>query len=177
MIPCASHRTENIKSMLKKYNAPASAMTQAEIDRYYMQCALKLAEMGASVGEVPVGAVLVRKGEILWGDYNGREETKNALYHAEMSVISRGCALLGGWRLSECTLYVTVEPCPMCAGAIWNARLHRVVIGTKDARAGAMGSILHLNSYPLNWKPEITYDVCAEEARSLMQQFFLARRK
>ncbi|MBQ7921105.1 MAG: nucleoside deaminase [Clostridia bacterium] len=146
-------------------------------DTDFMHCALELAALGAAAGEVPVGAVLVRNGKILAGDYNGREEAKNALYHAEMSVIDRGSGILGGWRLPGCTLYVTVEPCPMCAGAVWNARIPRVVIGTKDARAGAMGSLINLNSYPLNWKPEVVFGVCENEARSLMQAFFKARRK
>jgi len=143
----------------------------------FMHCALELAAIGAEAGEVPVGAVLVQNGKILAGDYNGREETKNALYHAEISVIDQACGILGGWRLPGCTLYVTVEPCPMCAGAVWNARIPRVVIGTKDARAGAMGSLLNLNSYPLNWKPEVIFGVCENEARTLMQSFFKARRK
>ncbi len=144
----------------------------AGTDEDYMRCALALAELGAAAGEVPVGAVLVRGGRILCGDYNGREETKDATYHAELSVIRQGCRLLGGWRLTGCTLYVTLEPCPMCAGAIWNAHLPRVVYGAKDARAGAMGSLLNLNSYPLNWKPTVTAGVLEDECREVMQRFF-----
>ena len=165
-----SHRQKNITTVLARY-------TDALTDTDFMRCALDLAALGAEAGEVPVGAVLVRDRKILAGDYNGREETKNALYHAEISVIDQGCGILGGWRLPGCTLYVTVEPCPMCAGAVWNARLPRVVIGTKDARAGAMGSLLNLNSYPLNWKPEVVFGVCENEARTLMQTFFRDRRK
>ena len=168
--PCSPERKNAVDSVLSRY-------THAVTDADFMHCALELAALGAKVGEVPVGAVLVRNGTILAGDYNGREEAKNALYHAEMSVIDQGCCLLGGWRLPGCTLYVTVEPCPMCAGAVWNARIPRVVIGTKDARAGAMGSLINLNSYPLNWKPEVVFGVCEEESRSLMQAFFKARRK
>lgn len=171
MLPAHSpERKKAVDGVLSRY-------THCVSDEDFMRCALELAALGAAVGEVPVGAVLVREGKILAGDYNGREEAKNALYHAEMSVIDRGCGILGGWRLPGCTLYVTVEPCPMCAGAVWNARIPRVVIGTKDARAGAFGSLINLNSYPLNWKPEVVFGVCETEARSLMQSFFKARRK
>ncbi len=158
-------REEVIRCLLENWQS-------AGTDEDYMRCALALAELGAAAGEVPVGAVLVRNGRILCGDYNGREETKDATYHAELSVIRQGCRLLGGWRLTGCTLYVTLEPCPMCAGAIWNAHLPRVVYGAKDARAGAMGSLLHLNSYPLNWKPTVTYGVLEDECRAVMQRFF-----
>lgn len=158
-------REEAIRCLLENWQS-------AGTDEDYMRCALALAELGAAAGEVPVGAVLVRNGRILCGDYNGREETKDATYHAELSVIRQGCKLLGGWRLTGCTLYVTLEPCPMCAGAIWNAHLPRVVYGAKDARAGAMGSLLHLNSYPLNWKPTVTAGVLEDECRAVMQRFF-----
>ncbi len=146
-------------------------------DEGFMDCAIGLAKMGADAGEVPVGALLVRNGVILCGDYNGREETKDATYHAEMSVIRQGSAMLGGWRLTGCTLYVTLEPCPMCAGAVWNARLSRVVYGAKDARAGAMGSLLRLNSYPLNWKPLVTSGVREEACQAVLRTFFAERRK
>lgn len=158
-------REEQIRQLLDTW-------PPAETDADYMRCAIALAKLGAEQGEVPVGAVLVRDGKILCGDYNGREETKDATYHAELSVIRQGCAILGGWRLTGCTLYVTLEPCPMCAGAIWNAHLPRVVYGAKDARAGAMGSLLNLNSYPLNWKPTVTSGVLAAECRGLLQGFF-----
>ena len=166
----SDERKSAVCALLSRYEKASS-------DEDFMHCALELAKLGGSVGEVPIGAVLVRDGILLAGDFNGREETKNALYHAEMSVISQGCARLGGWRLPGCTLYVTVEPCPMCAGAVWNARIPRVVIAAKDARAGALGSLLNLNSYPLNWKPRVTFGVCEAEARELMQTFFQARRK
>ncbi|MBQ3592455.1 MAG: nucleoside deaminase, partial [Clostridia bacterium] len=106
----------------------------------------------------------------------GREETKDATYHAELSVIRQGNRILGGWRLTGCTLYVTLEPCPMCAGGIWNARLSRVVYGAKDARAGAMGSVFHINSYPVNWKPQVESGILAEECREVMRKFFMGRR-
>jgi len=167
-----SERTDAVEAILERYRQNADGGS----DERFMSCALELAEAAGRMGEVPVGAVLVRNGEILCGDCNGREETKNALYHAEMSVIRQGCALLGGWRLTGCTLYVTLEPCPMCAGAVWNARLSRVVYGAKDARAGAMGSLIHLNSYPLNWKPEVTSGVLAAECQLMLRRFFSARR-
>ncbi len=165
-----NRREEEIRTFLASWHPDGS-------DENYMDCALALAKMGAAVGEVPVGALLVQNGEILCGDYNGREETKDATYHAEMSVIRQGCALLGGWRLTGCTLYVTLEPCPMCAGAIWNARLSRVVYGAKDARAGAMGSVFALNSYPLNWKPAVVFGVREDACREVMRTFFEMRRK
>lgn len=158
-------RQETIRRLLENWHT-------VDTDADYMRCALALAELGAAAGEVPVGAILVRDGKILCGDYNGREETKDATYHAELSVIRQGCTLLGGWRLTGCTLYVTLEPCPMCAGAIWNAHLPRVVYGAKDARAGAMGSVLNVNSYPLNWKPTVVSGVLEAECRAVMQRFF-----
>ena len=162
-------REEKIRHLLENWQTDGT-------DENYMRCALALAEMGAADGEVPVGAVLVKDGVILCGDYNGREETGDATYHAELSVIRQGNRILGGWRLTGCTLYVTLEPCPMCAGGIWNARLSRVVYGAKDARAGAMGSVFNLNSYPVNWKPRVDSGVLAEDCRAVMRQFFAGRR-
>lgn len=146
-------------------------------DEFYMSAALRLAEEAARDGEVPVGCVIVRDGKIIAGDYNGRETFRDALYHAESAAIRKASAILGGWRLTRCTLYVTLEPCPMCAGAIWAARVPRVVIGAKDAKAGAMGSLLNLNSYPLNHKPEVTFGVLEDECRAVLQTFFSERRK
>ena len=168
-------RQECIKAILERY--PPCMADGKTADEYFMSCALELAEAGAAAGEVPVGAVLVKDGVILCADYNGREETKDATYHAETSVIRQGCGLLGGWRLTGCTLYVTLEPCPMCAGAVWNARISRVVYGAKDARAGAMGSVFNLNSYPVNWKPAVTAGVLEEPCRDVMQTFFAGKRR
>ncbi len=145
-------------------------------DEYFMSAALSLARLAASEGEVPVGCVITKDGEIISADYNGRETFRDAVYHAETAAISKACEKLGGWRLSGCTLYVTLEPCPMCAGAVWCARIPRVVIGAKDARAGALGSLINLNSYPLNHKPEVTFGVLEDECRMLMREFFLDRR-
>ena len=168
-------RRSIVESVINKYNSASPKEENA--DRFYMRAALELAEAAASLGEVPVGCVIVRDGSIIAADFNGREETHDALYHAECSAISQACRLLGGWRLTRCTLYVTLEPCPMCAGAIWNARVPRIVFGAKDAKAGSFGSLINLNSYPLNHKPEITQGVLERESTALLQSFFLSRRK
>lgn len=137
-----------------------------------MNNAIKYAKTAYSLGEIPVGAVIVCGGRIISAAYNMRETAKNALRHAELDAIRHACNVLGGWRLHRCTLYVTLEPCPMCAGAIVNSRIKRVVYGAKDSRAGAFGTVLNLNAYPLNHKPEITAGVCEDECRALMTAFF-----
>ena len=141
-------------------------------DEFYMQAALEEARIAESLGEVPIGAVVVWDGAIVARAHNTRETEKNALGHAECTAIDRACKALGGWRLHRATLYVTLEPCPMCAGAIINARVARVVYGAKDARAGAFGSVLQMKNYPLNHKPELCGGVCEEECRELMTAFF-----
>ncbi len=146
-------------------------------DLYYMREALEEARIAASLGEVPIGAVVVWDGEIVARAHNTRETDKNALGHAECLAIASACRKLGGWRLHRATLYVTLEPCPMCAGAIVNARIARVVCGAKDPRAGAFGSVLQLNNYPLNHKPKLDFGVCEEECRELMTAFFASLRQ
>ncbi len=146
-------------------------------DEGYMREALALAREAAEDGEVPVGCVIVRGGEIIARGRNRREIGKNALAHAEIEAIDGACRALGGWRLSGCTLYVTLEPCPMCAGAIVNARIPRVVYGAKDARAGAMGSVLHVNTYPLNHKAETENGLLENECAQILRDFFRVRRK
>ncbi len=170
-----TNRERIIGAVTDQYNSTVPHKDNA--DRFYMEAALELARAAASLGEVPVGCVIVRNGQIIAADFNGREETKDAVYHAECSAISKACRTLGGWRLTGCTLYVTLEPCPMCAGAIWNARVPRVVIGAKDAKAGALGSLINLNAYPLNHKPEIRFGVLAEQSTALLQAFFSTRRQ
>ncbi len=145
-------------------------------DEFFMQEAIKEALIAAEEGEVPIGAVIVRNGEIIARAHNERETLKNALRHAEITAIERACEALHGWRLIGCDLYVTLEPCPMCAGACVNSRLVRVVYGAPDLRAGAFGSIINLNSYPLNHKPEIVGGVLAEECLTPIREFFSARR-
>lgn len=145
-------------------------------DERWMRLALAEAQLAAEAGEVPVGAVLVRGGELIARAHNLRETNRSATAHAELLAIEAGCAALGGWRLSGCTLYVTLEPCPMCAGTIINARLPRLVYAAKDPRAGAFGSLLNLNAYPLNHRVDITAGVCGDEALALLRRFFASRR-
>ena len=141
-------------------------------DLYYMDEALKLAREAAAQGEVPVGCVIVRKGEIVARGRNRRETDKTALGHAEIEAITEACRNLGGWRLWECTLYVTLEPCPMCAGAIINARIPRVVYGASDAKCGACGSVCDLFSMAFNHHPQVTTGVREEESNALLTEFF-----
>ncbi len=138
----------------------------------FMTEALALAKEAISEGEVPVGCVIVCNGKVIGKGRNRREKDKNALAHAEIEAINEACATLGGWRLPECTMYVTLEPCPMCAGAIINARLDNVVIALRDSKSGALGSVINFNSYPLNHKVHLTYGVMENESREIMQDFF-----
>lgn len=137
-----------------------------------MRLALELAAEAAAEGEVPVGAVVVREGQVVGTGRNRREMEKNALAHAEIEAIAMACRTLGGWRLSGCTLYVTLEPCPMCAGAIINARIDRVVQGTIDPKAGSCGSVVDLFALPYNHRPEVVTGVLEEECREVLQRFF-----
>ena len=145
-------------------------------EQVYMQEALKLAREAAAEGEVPVGCVIVRGDEIVGRGRNRREKDRTALGHGEIEAISEACRNLGGWRLWDCTLYVTLEPCPMCAGAIVNARIPRVVFGAKDARAGAMGSLINVNSYPLNHHAAVESGVMEGECVTILREFFRGRR-
>ena len=142
-------------------------------DEIYMKECLQLARHAGACGEIPVGAVVLHNGKIIGTGKNTREQEHSALGHAELTAISEACASRGSWRLDNCTLYVTLEPCPMCAGAIAAARIGRVVYGVKDPKNGAMGSVLNLNAYPLTGsKPRITVGVGEAECRALMTQFF-----
>ena len=141
-----------------------------------MKQALELAREAAAAGEVPVGCVIVKSGEIVGRGRNRREEKQATASHAEMEAIAEANARLGSWRLENCELYVTLEPCPMCAGAILNARLDRVVFGAYDSRAGSFGSLINLASYPYNHRPELTGGILEEEAKALMVAFFKERR-
>ena len=141
-------------------------------DRHFMEEALALARDAAAEGEVPVGCVIVRKGEIVGKGRNRREKDKSALAHAEIEAIREACERLGGWRLWECTLYVTLEPCPMCAGAIINARIPRVVYGASDKKFGACGSVCSLFSMAFNHHPTVEAGILEEEAAALMTEFF-----
>ena len=142
------------------------------MDNVFMNEAIRLAKEAANEGEVPVGCVIVRNGVIIGKGRNRREKDKNALAHAEIEAINEACGTLGGWRLTDCTMYVTLEPCPMCAGAIINARIENAVIALPDSKSGALGSVINFNTYPLNHKVHLTYGVMQDEAREIMQEFF-----
>lgn len=142
----------------------------------YMKVALYEAELAASEGEVPVGAVIVKDGEIIASARNNREATGDATGHAELLAIREACTRLGGWHLEDCELYVTLEPCPMCMGAIINSRLGKVTYGAKDAKAGACGSVLDMRTYPLNHKPTVEHGILKEECASVLKAFFERKR-
>ena len=141
-------------------------------DRYFMQQALLLAEEAMAEGEVPVGCVIVRNGEIVGRGRNRRETAKTALGHAEIEAIADACKALGGWRLWECTMYVTLEPCPMCAGAIINARIPKVFAGAKDEKCGACGSVCDLFTMNFNHHPQVEFGLLETESQHLLTQFF-----
>ncbi len=144
---------------------------------YFMKKALSYAGRAGKMGETPVGAVIVRKGEIISFGYNKRESKKNALCHAEIMAINRACKKLGGWRLWECDLYVTLEPCPMCAGAIINARIKNVYFGAFDKKAGCFGSVTDFNNLNFNHHPKVEGGILEEESRTLLSDFFKKLRK
>lgn len=141
-------------------------------DRDYMEQALALAREAAQEGEVPVGCVIVQGDEIVGRGRNRREHTKSALSHAEIEAIAQANQRLGGWRLWQCTMYVTLEPCPMCAGAIINARIPRVVYGASDRKFGACSSVCSLFQMGFNHHPVVEGGVLEEESAALMQTFF-----
>ena len=146
-------------------------------DEMYMREALSLAAEAAAEGEVPVGAVAGCEGEIVGIGRNRRELGKNALYHAELEAIDAACKRLGGWRLHKCEIYVTLEPCPMCTGAIINARLKRLVYGARDPKAGSAGSVVNLFELPYNHTPQVRAGVLEEECAQILRQFFRKLRK
>lgn len=146
-------------------------------DEEFMRRAISLAKIAEEEDEVPVGALVVLNGKIIAEAHNTRETDKCATHHAELLAIERACAAMGGWRLPGATLYVTMEPCCMCAGAIINARIPRVVFGTPDLRFGAFGSLLNLAELPLNHKPELVRGVLGEECREMLSEYFRKKRK
>ncbi len=141
-------------------------------DHDFMERALALGREAAAEGEVPVGCVVALGDRIVGEGRNRRETAKNALCHAELEAIDAACKTLGGWRLWECTLYVTLEPCPMCAGAIINARIPRVVYGAADPKNGCCGSVVNLFSLPFNHRPEMVGGVLEPECAELLSDFF-----
>lgn len=138
----------------------------------YMKYALGRAKTAAKHGETPVGAVIVKDGRVIAGGRNRRESGKNALLHAELSAINAACKKLSGWRLHECDLYVTLEPCPMCAGAIINARIKNVYFGAYDKKAGSFGSIVNLASLPYNHKPNVVGGILEKDCSDILSEFF-----
>lgn len=146
-------------------------------DEHYMAIALEQACEASSLGEAPIGAVLVKDDTLLAADHNRREEFCDASAHAEILVIRRAGKILGGWRLSGCTLYVTLEPCPMCAGAMVQARIARLVYGATDPKGGAAGTLYDIvRDKRFNHRLEVTSGVLEEECADLLQQFFRKRR-
>lgn len=137
-----------------------------------MREAIRLAQEAAAEGEVPVGAVVVKDGVIVGRGRNRREKVKNALCHAEIEAIDEACRTLHGWRLWQCELYVTLEPCPMCAGAAINARLPVVVFGAHDPKAGSCGSVISMFDLPYNHKPAVVAGYLEEECSALLSRFF-----
>ena len=166
---CEINEVENI--------SPTELTAPTEADLTFMREAMRLAKLAEEIDEVPVGALVVRNGEIISRAYNTRESSKCATHHAEILAIEEACRVLGGWRLIGCTLYVTMEPCCMCAGAIINARLPRVVYGAPDLRFGAFGSLINLAQIPLNHKPEILGGVLKDENVEILREYFKGKRK
>ena len=143
----------------------------------FMKAALKLAQKSAEEGEVPVGCVIVCDGKIVGRGRNRRETKKTALSHAEIEAIGKACKKLGGWRLWQCELFVTLEPCPMCSGAIINSRIKRVVYGAKDPKAGCCGGMTDLFALPFNHHPVMEQGLLEAESQQLMQEFFARLRE
>lgn len=153
-------------------------MTQINNDITYMQLAIEEAKKAAELGEVPIGAIIVQDDQVIARAHNLRESTQNATTHAELSAIQIACATMGSWRLEETTLYVTLEPCPMCAGAILQSRIPRVVYGARDPKGGCVHSLYELlNDERFNHEADVTEGVLAEECGALLTNFFRALRE
>ena len=142
------------------------------MDKKFMQRAIELAKIAGNEGEVPVGAVIVKNGEIIGEGYNMREQKQNPLSHAEIESINNAAKKIGCWRLEDCELYVTLEPCPMCTGAIINSRIKTVIFGAYDKNAGSMDSVINLCDYPYNHKVEIYGGICEDQCKEILQNFF-----
>ena len=142
------------------------------MNKEFMQEAIKLAKMAAREGEVPVGAVIVKDGKIVARGKNEREKKQNALSHAEIEAINNACKALKSWRLDDCELYVTLEPCPMCSGAIINSRIKTVIFGAYDTKVGSLGSVANFVNLPYSFTPEVYGGICENECRQLLSKFF-----
>lgn len=149
------------------------------MDKKFMRRAIELAKEAEKNGDVPIGAVVVKNGKIVGEGYNRREIDNNPIAHAEIEAIKMAGEKLGGWHLEDCDLYVTLEPCPMCAGAIINSRIKTLFFGAYDLKAGSASSesVINLFELPYNHKPEIYGGICEEETKKLLQDFFLTKRK
>lgn len=147
-------------------------------DKYFMNEAIKEAMKARELMEIPIGAVIVKDNEIIGRGYNKKETGNDATLHAEIIAIREACQNIGAWRLLNCTMYVTLEPCAMCAGALVNARIDRVVIATKDEKTGACGTVLNITqNQSLNHQLELEFGVCEEECKTILQEFFKDLRK
>ena len=142
------------------------------MNKEFMKLAITEAQKAAEKGEVPVGAVIVKNGEVISATHNLREEKQNALSQAEIEAINLACQKLGSWRLDDCELYVTLEPCPMCTGAIINARIKTVIFGAYDSKMGCMDGVINLCDYPFNHHPEIYGGIMEDECLAVLQNFF-----
>lgn len=160
---------------MENQNYPQNGIEKRDI--WAMGLALDEARAAAVEGEVPIGAVLMHGDAVIAAAHNHRERDNDVTSHAEIEVLRLAGKRRGDWRLSECTLYVTLEPCPMCAGAILAARIGRVVFGAKDATMGAMGSVLNLPRFPLGSRPAVEYGLLEAECKAVLQDFFKNRRK
>jgi len=148
------------------------------MEQNFMQIAVELAKKAQKKGEVPIGAVIVRGNKVISHAYNLRERKKNALYHAETLAIDKACSKLHSWRLDDCDIYVTLQPCLMCAGAILNSRIERLVFGAFDPKGGAAGTIVNLlEDARFNHKVEIISGVLEEDCKEILQSFFKSLRK
>ena len=175
-MPVEQQKTEAQTAEITKADADTQAgapvPTEKAQDERFMDEALELAREAFSQGEVPVGCVIVCGDRIVGRGRNRRETEKTALGHAELEAIAEACRTLGGWRLWQCTLYVTLEPCPMCAGAIVNARIPRVVYGASDRKCGACGSVCDLFTMEFNHHPQVVTGVRQQESQQLLTEFF-----
>lgn len=147
------------------------------VHEIFMRRALSCAKKAAALGEVPVGAVVVKDGVVIATGYNRREGGKSALLHGEMIALHRACRKLGSWRLQDCDLYVTLEPCPMCTGALINARIRCVYVGAMDPKGGCMGSVCDLTQLPFNHRPQVVKGILEAECKALLTEFFQGLRK
>lgn len=162
----------------KAIAAEAEAKRQEALDEKYMKAAMKQAQKAAELGEVPIGCVIVHAEKIIGRGYNRRNTDKSTLSHAEITAIRKASKVIGDWRLEDCTLYVTLEPCQMCAGAIVQARIPRVVMGCMNPKAGCAGSVLNiLEMKEFNHQVDVTRGVCEEECSRMLKDFFTGLRK